>query len=93
MASRHQHRGLDHHVITLEIEQIAQRLSDGDAVLDVGCASGYSSVQFAAARKIRVRGLDYIPEMIAARTLAGGQIRRSIVGLDRIRRRRYHRLE
>ena len=54
----------DHYVIELEIKQILERLSDGDTVLDVGCANGYSSTRFAAARKIRLRGLDYIPEMI-----------------------------
>ena len=54
----------DHHVIELEINEITKRLSDGDVVLDVGCANGYSSMRFASARSIRVRGLDYIPEMI-----------------------------
>jgi SAM-dependent methyltransferase len=30
----------------------------------VGCANGFSSIQFASRRKIYLRGLDYIPEMI-----------------------------
>jgi ubiquinone/menaquinone biosynthesis C-methylase UbiE len=54
----------DHYVIELEIKKILERLSDGDTVLDVGCANGYSSTRFAAARKLRLRGLDYVPEMI-----------------------------
>jgi ubiquinone/menaquinone biosynthesis C-methylase UbiE len=54
----------DFRVIEMEIEQISQRLSDGDRVLDVGCANGFSSVQFAARRKIKLRGLDFIPKMI-----------------------------
>jgi ubiquinone/menaquinone biosynthesis C-methylase UbiE len=54
----------DHRVIEMEIAEIVNRLNDGDTVLDVGCANGYSSVQFASARKIRLRGLDYIPKMI-----------------------------
>ena len=54
----------DHPVIDLEIREIVARLADGDRVLDVGCANGYSTVQFAAQRKVRVRGLDYIPEMV-----------------------------
>jgi ubiquinone/menaquinone biosynthesis C-methylase UbiE len=54
----------DFRVIEMEIEQISQRLNDGDRVLDVGCANGFSSVQFAALRKIKLRGLDYIPTMI-----------------------------
>jgi ubiquinone/menaquinone biosynthesis C-methylase UbiE len=30
----------------------------------VGCANGYSSIQFACGRRIQLRGLDYVPEMI-----------------------------
>jgi SAM-dependent methyltransferase len=48
----------------LEVREISKYLLDGDRVLDVGCANGFSTVQFAAARKVRIRGLDYIPEMI-----------------------------
>lgn len=54
----------DHRVIEMEISAIAKHLTDGDKVLDVGCANGYSSIQFASARRIRLRGLDYVPEMI-----------------------------
>lgn len=54
----------DHRVIEMEITEIAKHLADGDKVLDVGCANGYSSMQFAGARRIQLRGLDYIPEMI-----------------------------
>jgi ubiquinone/menaquinone biosynthesis C-methylase UbiE len=52
-------------VMDMEIRQIVARLSDGDRVLDIGCANGYSTLQLASHRKIRIRGLDYIPEMIA----------------------------
>jgi ubiquinone/menaquinone biosynthesis C-methylase UbiE len=72
----------DHHVIELEIREITKRLADGDKVLDVGCANGYSTLRFAAARDIQIRGLDYIPEMIEqARlrcTAVDQKIRRSI---------------
>lgn len=54
----------DRPVIELEIAEISRHLRDGDRVLDVGCANGYSTVQFAAARGITIRGVDYIPEMI-----------------------------
>lgn len=51
-------------VIDLEIRNISNYLSDEDDVLDVGCANGYSTMHYAAVRRIRVLGLDYIPEMI-----------------------------
>ncbi len=54
----------DHCVIEMEIAEISKHLSDGDRVLDIGCANGYSSVQFASARRIHLRGLDYVPKMI-----------------------------
>lgn len=54
----------DHFVIEMEVQAIAKHLADGDKVLDVGCANGYSSVELACARRIQLRGLDYIPEMI-----------------------------
>jgi ubiquinone/menaquinone biosynthesis C-methylase UbiE len=54
----------DHLVIELEISEIAKHLADKDKVLDLGCGNGYSSMQFACARQIALRGLDYVPEMI-----------------------------
>ena len=67
----------DRMVMEMEVREIVQHLSDGDDVLDIGCANGYSTVQFAAQRKINIRGLDYIPEMIEQaqerlRGIAGG---------------------
>jgi ubiquinone/menaquinone biosynthesis C-methylase UbiE len=55
----------DRMAIELEIGEILKHLNDGDRVLDVGCANGYSTVQFAQQRRIQIRGVDYIPEMIA----------------------------
>jgi len=52
-------------VIELEIKEIGRRLQDGDRVLDVGCANGYATTSYARERKISIRGVDYIPEMIA----------------------------
>ena len=51
-------------VIKLEIRNISNYLSDGDEVLDVGCANGYSTIHYAASHRISVLGVDYIPEMI-----------------------------
>jgi ubiquinone/menaquinone biosynthesis C-methylase UbiE len=54
----------DRMVIELEIREIVRYLSDGDRVLDVGCANGYSSIQFASQKRVDLRGVDYIPEMV-----------------------------
>jgi len=51
-------------VIEMEIREITGHIADGDKVLDAGCANGYSSIQFASARRVDLRGLDYVPEMI-----------------------------
>lgn len=50
--------------IQLEINEIVRRLSDGQRVLDVGCANGYSTLRFARARRLSIRGVDFIPEMV-----------------------------
>ena len=51
-------------VIDLEIRHITDRLDDGDHVLDAGCANGYSTVQYAMRKRVQIRGVDYIPQMI-----------------------------
>jgi ubiquinone/menaquinone biosynthesis C-methylase UbiE len=55
----------DRMVIELEIREMSKRLTTGDRVLDVGCANGYSTVRYARDKAITIRGVDYIPEMIA----------------------------
>jgi SAM-dependent methyltransferase len=54
----------DHRVMEMEVREIVKRLEGDDRVLDVGCANGFSTCQFASQKKISVRGLDYVPEMI-----------------------------
>lgn len=63
----------DHRVIEMEIQAIGKYLYDGNYVLDIGCANGFSTVQFAASNAIRILGADYIPGMIenAQRRLEG----------------------
>ena len=69
-------------VIELEIRELASRLRDGDRVLDIGCANGYSTMSLASAKAVQARGLDYIPEMIrqAKRRLASApaELRRRV---------------
>jgi cyclopropane fatty-acyl-phospholipid synthase-like methyltransferase len=50
--------------IQLEIREILKWLNDGEHILDVGCANGYSTIQFASQKNIHIRGLDYIPQMV-----------------------------
>jgi ubiquinone/menaquinone biosynthesis C-methylase UbiE len=70
----------DHSVIEMEISEIGKHLADGDKVLDVGCANGYSSLQFACARRMQLRGLDYIPEMIDQAKARLGAMRNNLLG-------------
>jgi 2-polyprenyl-3-methyl-5-hydroxy-6-metoxy-1,4-benzoquinol methylase len=67
-------------VIDMEIREIAARLADGDRVLDVGCANGYSTIQLASQRRINIRGLDYIPEMIRQAKLSLTELAGKIPG-------------
>jgi len=70
----------DHRVIEMEISEITGHLNDGDKVLDVGCANGYSSMQFACARRIHLRGLDFIPEMIEQARARAGSVHENLAG-------------
>jgi ubiquinone/menaquinone biosynthesis C-methylase UbiE len=70
----------DHRVIEMEIGEITRHLHDGDKVLDVGCANGYSSIQFACSRRIQLRGLDFVPEMIEQAKARSGTMQEHLVG-------------
>jgi ubiquinone/menaquinone biosynthesis C-methylase UbiE len=70
----------DQSVIEMEIQAIANYLTDGDKVLDVGCANGYSSINFARDKKIILRGLDYIPQMIEYANLHLSKVRHLLTG-------------
>jgi ubiquinone/menaquinone biosynthesis C-methylase UbiE len=52
--------------VQLEIREILKHLRDGEVVLDVGCGNGYPAICYAKERKIRVKGVDDVPEMISA---------------------------
>ena len=70
----------DHQVIDMEIREITQRLNEGDRVLDVGCANGYSSLQFACARRVRLRGLDYVRQMVEQARLRAASMTDKLAG-------------
>ena len=54
----------DHRAIELEIAAISRFVEPGMAILDAGCATGYSTVRFARPDGVHVLGIDYIPRMI-----------------------------
>jgi ubiquinone/menaquinone biosynthesis C-methylase UbiE len=43
---------------------LANYIKDDDMVLDAGCANGYTTLQLARLRRIRITGVDYAPSMI-----------------------------
>ena len=63
----------DHPVIDLEVRELLKHVRDGEHILDVGCANGYSTLRLAAERRVRIKAIDYIPGMIdeARARLAG----------------------
>jgi ubiquinone/menaquinone biosynthesis C-methylase UbiE len=76
-AEDHRASWTDVHAINLEIAEISKRLRNDTRVIDIGCANGFSTVNYAQRFRIDIKGIDYIPEMIAAAnqrlgTQAGG---------------------
>ena len=57
----------DNWMIDLEIETIGKHITDGDSVLDVGCANGYSTFRQAESFKLEsIVGVDFASNMVAA---------------------------
>ena len=57
----------DGHAIALEVETLAKHIKDGDTVLDVGCANGYSAIrQLEHHRLAKLIGIDFSAAMIEA---------------------------
>lgn len=60
----------DNWMMDLEIETIGAHLKDGDSVLDVGCANGYSTFRQAQTHQLRaITGVDFSENMIQAARL------------------------
>jgi len=57
----------DNWMIDLEIDTIGKHIKDGDRVLDIGCANGYSTFRQAQSHKqVSITGVDFAPSMVAA---------------------------
>lgn len=54
----------DEYAIELEIENISKYIKQGDYVLDVGCANGYSTIKQFEKKKIKIHGVDFSEKMI-----------------------------
>jgi ubiquinone/menaquinone biosynthesis C-methylase UbiE len=55
----------DTYAIHLEIAEISKRLGEVTRAIDIGCGNGYSTIHYALDHPIDIKGIDYIPEMIA----------------------------
>lgn len=56
----------DFYAVTMEIREVLKHLRDGDVVLDVGCGNGYPTICYAKERRVHIKGIDDVPEMISA---------------------------
>jgi ubiquinone/menaquinone biosynthesis C-methylase UbiE len=57
----------DNWMIELEIETIGKYIKDGDCVLDIGCANGYSTLRQARSHKLAsITGIDFASNMVRA---------------------------
>jgi ubiquinone/menaquinone biosynthesis C-methylase UbiE len=54
----------DNYAIDLEIRTIGKHIREGDRVLDVGCANGYSAFHHLARGVQTITGVDFSPQMI-----------------------------
>ena len=57
----------DNWMIDLEIDAIGKHIKNGDRVLDIGCANGYSTFRQAGSRKLTsITGVDFASNMVLA---------------------------
>ena len=56
----------DYYCMQMEIEAVNKLLEDSDRVLDIGCANGVGTIELASKRPLKIKGIDYAEEMIAA---------------------------
>ena len=70
----------DVRVMEMELRTIVEFLRDGQTVLDVGCANGFSTLQFARHKRVSITGVDYIPEMISHANVALNAVSGDLAG-------------
>ena len=51
-------------LIEKEIALISDYIKDGDRVLDIGCANGYSTMKYAKDKRCYIKGIDFSESMI-----------------------------
>ena len=57
----------DNWMIALEIEEISKHIKDGDSVIDIGCANGYSAFKQMEAHRLKsIIGVDYAESMVSS---------------------------
>lgn len=54
----------DKYALELEYELISKYIQNGNKVIDVGCANGFSTILQAKTKKIEIVGIDFSAEMI-----------------------------
>jgi ubiquinone/menaquinone biosynthesis C-methylase UbiE len=55
---------VDETMLHREGEILSRYIKTDDAVLDAGCANGYTTIQLARSKRIRITGIDYAASMI-----------------------------
>lgn len=70
----------DQMAIEMEIKEISARIQEGDRILDIGCANGYSTLQFVSQKKVFIKGIDLIPEMITQARLRSRDFKGHLLG-------------
>ena len=72
----------DRVLIDLEIRKLCRRIPHGDAVLDIGCANGYTDLKIASRRKVAITGFDNSAAMIneALKALAAAPLSQEAKG-------------
>jgi len=69
----------------LEIENIVKYIKNNTKVLDIGCGNGYSTIEFAKMKNVKITGVDYSDEMIKHANIALGKLENKLQ-----RRIRFH---